>query len=158
MRIRHTQLLAVAFLISMGLPAFAGSTAMREGNFSRSPSNYRGTPYSPPAGVGIGTTRPVYGSGSGVPTSSADFVYADPRIVPPPSAVEAITPTPYPTVGESIPCPCIIPAPTYSYVLPDGELVDPREDLPKDEELKEYWRRQFTPTTETYWPEGDAAD
>lgn len=149
-----TKILAAAFLVSMSLPAFADSTAMREGTFGRSPSNYVAPLSAPPqrVGIGTGTTSPVCcggGGGYNGPTSSADFVYSDPRVMSPPPNVTLTAPMPYPRIE---------PAPAWPTATSNNEEANPIEDLPKREEIEDYTRRQVTPTSETYWPEPPVGD
>jgi len=146
-----SRLFAAALLISVR--AFTDSTAMREGAFGRSPSNYVSPTWAPPAraGIGTGTTSPMCCSsgGASVPTSSADFVYSDPRVMTPSITLPEPDPIPYPRYEAT---------PAYPVVLPSGESPDPMEDLPKREEIEDYMRRQVTPTSETWWPEAPIGD
>ncbi len=122
MKTTYRTLFAAAFFMSLSLPAFAGSgsTAVREGSFGRSPSNY----------VGTGTTSPRYGVSS-VPTSSADFVFA-------PGTGNFAPGVPYPRWEAA--------TPSYQPVNPGNDPFDnPAQDLPTREEMERAIEQMSTP-------------
>jgi hypothetical protein len=135
MNTNSRQILAVVFLVSMSLPALAGSTAVREG---RSPSNYVGTGTTSP-NYNLGKINPMAGccggytgggGGSSVPTSSADFVFAPGTGNVPPAV-------PYPRYEPANQWPAANPGP--------DPFDNPAQDLRTREEMERDLLEMSTP-------------